>query len=95
MEKQILSAIKAMEEMMDDITTVCVCNSKTLKVIEERADDLPPTIVFVEDNRVEANQVLVVKDEKLKKMFLEVHKRNQLEKVERARMKGEEHENNR
>ena len=81
----ILSALKNMQEMIEEQTKVCVCNSKTLKLIEE-GTEIPPTLIFVEDDHVEDFQVLVIEDKELKKMFLEVHKRNQQEKVARERL---------
>lgn len=85
MESKILLTLRNAQEIIEDLTKVCVCNSKTLKTIESGIE-IPPTIVFVEDDRVEDFQILVVKDKELKKMFLEVHKRNQQEKMARERL---------
>lgn len=87
--KQILLSLKEMQEEIEKNTKVCVCNSNTMKIIEDRID-IPPNIVLVEDNHIEDNQMLVVENKELKKLFLEKHKLDRQEKVCRSRMmKGE------
>ena len=81
----IISSLKHAQELIDEWKTVCICNPITLKNIKEKID-ISGDIVFIEDARVEQYQVIVVKDPEFKKILLEMHYRNELEK--NARLKS-------
>ena len=93
MESEILLTLRKMQEMIEDSTKVCVCNPKTLKLIEENIE-IPPTLYLVSDHNVEEFQMFMLKDKELKKVCMEVYKLQQQEKMVRERMserdKGEE-----
>lgn len=67
--KAILHEIKTMQAL---IKTVCICSPETKKAIEERVETLSD-VILIEDNHVEPNTILVVKDLGLKKALIEMH----------------------
>lgn len=67
--KAILHEIKTMQAL---IKTVCICNPETKKVIGERLETLSD-VILIEDNHVEPNTILVVKDLELKKALIEMY----------------------
>lgn len=72
-ENQLLESLKHMQEMLDESTTVCLCNPETLKFIKEQID-IPSNVVFIEEKYVEVDELLVIKDKQMKKDLLRVHR---------------------
>ena len=75
----ILLAIGKMQEKIEDNIKVCLCNPKTKEAIEQNTE-IPPNIIFIENDYVETNQIYVVEDRKLKKVLLEQYERNKPKK---------------
>lgn len=69
--------INALTDMMIDMNEVLLCNAETKKMLEE-SGEIPSNFYILEDNHIEKNQVIVVKDREMKRACIEAYEARKL-----------------
>ncbi len=79
---EIKDILDTITDMQIDLSKVLLCNAETKKELE-KSGKIPSNVYILEDNRIEKNQIMVVKSREMKKLFIEVYEDKRRKEAQR------------